>query len=71
MFTQVFDKGLPFSWEEKGSMFSQKEYNDWLVNCILDHRKFEDMQQSLSGKTKVDKLAEDFEMLFDFKATCA
>ena len=29
------------------------------------------MQQSLSGKIVVDKLAGDFEMLFDFKATCA
>ena len=29
------------------------------------------MQQSLSGRTVVDKLVGDFEMLFDFKATCA
>ena len=26
--------------------------------------------QSLSGKTLIEKLAGDFEMLFDFKATC-
>ena len=29
------------------------------------------MQQSLFGKIVVDKLDEDFEMLFDFKDTCA
>ena len=28
-------------------------------------------QQSLSGKTLIDKLAGDFEMMFDFKATCS
>ena len=28
-------------------------------------------QQSLSGKTVIDKLVEYFQMLFDFKATCA
>ena len=52
-------------------MWSQKDYNGRLIDYILDYRNFEDMQQSLSGKIVVDKLAEDFEMLFDFKATCA
>ena len=29
------------------------------------------MQQSLLGRTVFDKLASEFELLFDFKATCA
>ena len=29
------------------------------------------MQQSLSGKTIFDKLASEFELLFDFKAICS
>ena len=29
------------------------------------------MKQSLSGKIIFDKLASEFELLFDFKATCA
>ena len=29
------------------------------------------MQQSLSGNIIFDKLASEFELLFDFKATCA
>ena len=37
----------------------------------LDHRKFRDMQQALSGKFVLDKLSSDFELLFDFKATCS
>ena len=37
----------------------------------LDHIKFEDMQQALSRKVVFDKLASDFELLFDFKATCS
>jgi len=52
-------------------MWSHKEYNDRLISFILDHRQFDDMQhQSLSGKTLIDKLTVDFEMLFDFKAIC-
>ena len=29
------------------------------------------MQQALSGKVIFDKLASDFELLFDFKAACS
>ena len=39
-FMQLFKRGLPFFWEEKGSMFYKKEYHDRLVSCKLDHRKF-------------------------------
>ena len=52
-------------------MCSQKEYYDLLIQCRLDHSKFVDMQQSLSGKGIVEKLADDFEIVFTFKATCA
>ena len=50
---------------------SQKEYRKHLVQCQLDNNKFGDMQQSLSGKIVFDKLVSEFELLFDFKATCA
>ena len=71
IFNPLFKRGLPLFWEQKGGMLSQKEYNDRLINCRLYHRQFDDMQQqSLSGKTVIGKLAGDFEMLFDFKATC-
>ena len=55
IFTPVFKKGLSFFWEEKGCMFSQKQYHDRPVNCRLNHRKFEDMQQYLSGNIIIDK----------------
>ena len=71
MFDPLFEKGLPFFWEEKGSMLSQKEYQYRLIECRLDHTKFADMQQSLSGKAIVEKLVDDFEMIFAFKSTCA
>ena len=52
-------------------MWSQKKYNDTLINYRLDHRNFDDMQhQSLSGKAVIDKLVGDFNMMFEFKATC-
>ena len=70
-FNPLFKRGLPLFWEEKGGMWSQKEYNDTLINCRLDHGKFDDMQhQSLSGKEMIDKLAGDFNMMFEVKATC-
>ena len=52
-------------------MLSQKEYHDWLVQCRLYHRKFEDMKQSLFGKTIIDNLANDIKMLFSFGFMCA
>ena len=41
------------------------------MHCQLDHNKFGDMQQALSGKVVFDKLASDFKLLFDFKDTCS
>ena len=49
----------------------EQQYHAQMVICKLDHNKFEDMQQSLYGKTIVDKLEEDFEILYSFRATCA
>ena len=54
-----------------GPLLSQKEYLDKSVNCRSDHGKFEYMQQALSGRVVFDKLAEEFELLFDFGFTCA
>ena len=61
LFTPLVSKGIPFFWEEKGPLLSQNEYLDKLVNHRLDHSKFEDMQQDLSGRVVFDKLAEEFE----------
>ena len=51
-----------------GPLLSEKDYKECLVNCRLDHSKFGDMQQALSGKVIFDKLANDFELWCDFKA---
>ena len=42
-FTPLCKKALPFFWEEKGGIFSQKKYHDHLIACKLYHRKFEYM----------------------------
>ena len=52
-------------------MLTQKEYHEKLIECRLDHTYFTDINQSLSGKTIVDKLADEFEIFFDFKEVCA
>ena len=71
LFKPLVDRGIPFFWEEKGPLLSQKEYLEHLVSCQSDNNKFRDMQQSLSGRTIFDKLASEFELLFDFKVTYA
>ena len=71
LFRPLMNKGLPFFWEEMGPLLSHKDYMEYLVNCRLDHIKFRDMQQVLSGKVIFDKLANDFELWFDFKSTCS
>ena len=70
-FDPLFKKGLPFFWEEKGSMLTKKEYQDKLIECEMDHTNFADMHQSLSRKIIVEKLADEFEMFFAFKEACA
>ena len=68
LFNPLFKRGLPFFLDEKGGMWSQKEYNDRLINCILYHRQFDDMQQqSLSVKTVIDKLAIDLKCCLTLK----
>ena len=71
LFTPLVSRGIPFFWEEKGPLLSQKEYLDKLVNCRSDHSKFEDMQQAMSGRVVFDKLAGEFKLFFDFKVACA
>ena len=70
MFDPLFKKGLPLFWEEKGTALAQKEYQDKLIQCRLDHTIFFDMDQSLSGKMIVDKLRDEFEMFFALKEAC-
>ena len=47
LFKPLVIKVLPFFWEEKGPLLSQKEYREYLVHCRLDNSKFGYMQQSL------------------------
>ena len=52
-------------------MLTQKEFHENLIECRLDHNNFVDMNQSLSGRTIVDKLADEFEIFFTFKKVCS
>ena len=71
LFNPLFKRGPTFFWEEKGGIWSQKEYTDRLISYRFNHIQFDDMQhQTLSRKLVIKKFAGDFEMLFDFKATC-
>ena len=65
-FKELFEDGLPSFWDEEGQMFSQKNYHNLLVQCRMDHSKFNDLEKILTGKTIVDMLTEDFEILQKF-----
>ena len=69
MFKTLTNRGLPFFWEERGPLLSQKDYKAFLFDCRSDHRKFKDMEQALSEKVVFDKLSSDFKLQFDFKTT--
>ena len=43
LFKTLVQREITFFWEEKGTMLSQKEYYDRLVECRKERRKFEDM----------------------------
>ena len=40
LFKPLVDRGVPFFWEEKGPLLSQKEYLEKLVICRSDNNKF-------------------------------
>ena len=71
MFDPLFKKGIPFFWKQKGSMLTKDEYYEKWITYRHDHANFADMNQSLSGKLIVDQLADEFEILFSFKKSCA
>ena len=70
MFDPLFKKYLPFFQQEKGAMLTQSEYHEKLISCRVDHINFVDMNQSLSGRVIVDKLVDEFKILFSFKEAC-
>ena len=70
-FVGLFHKGIPPFCGAYGKIISQLEYQVLLVNAGLDHNKFEGMNQSLMGKTIIDKLVVDFELVDSFRTTVA
>jgi hypothetical protein len=66
-FEQLFSKGLPSFWDGKGSLYNQEDYHSLLMQCRMDHSRFEDMEESLKGPSLVEHLAMDFEILNKFK----
>jgi Txe/YoeB family toxin of Txe-Axe toxin-antitoxin module len=67
-FEQLFIKGLPSFWDGKGKLYNQEEYNSLLTQCIMDHSKFEALEENLKGPSLVEYMATDFEILNQFKA---
>ena len=66
VFKELFEDGLPSFWDTEGWLFSQEHYHNLLVQSRMDHSKFDDLEKGLTGKTIVDKLKEDFEILQKF-----
>jgi hypothetical protein len=66
-FEHFFAKGLPSFWDIQGSLYNQEDYHILLMQCRMDHSRFEDMEESLKGPSLVEHLATDFEILNKFK----
>jgi hypothetical protein len=66
-FEELFVKGLPSFWDGKGSLYNQEDYHSLLMQCRMDHSKFEDMEENMKGLSLVEHLATDFEILNKFK----
>ena len=71
LFKALVNRGIRFFWEEKGPLLTQEEYLERLILHRAYHNKFGDMQHVLSGPIVFEKMAGEFELLADFKATCA
>ena len=69
MFKTLANRGLPFFWEERGPLLAQKDYKDFLLDYQSYHKKFGDMEQVFSRKVVFEKVENDFELWFEFKAT--
>ena len=71
LFKPLVNRGIPFFWEEKGPFLTQEEYLERLILHGADHNKFGGMQHVMLGPIVFKKMAGAFELLADFKATCA
>ena len=70
MFDSLFKKWLPFFWKEKGAILTKDEYYEKNFTFRQDHANFADMNHPLSSRVIVDKLADEFEIMFSFKEAC-
>ena len=52
-------------------MLNNDEYYEKLIACRKYHANFAYMNHSLFGRVVVEKLANEFEILFAFKEACA
>jgi hypothetical protein len=68
LFEELFIKCLPPFWDGKGKLYDQEEFNSHLTQCIMDHSKFENLEENLKGETLVEHLITYFEILNQFKA---
>ena len=48
-------------------MYDKEEYNARLTQCIMDHSKFETMEENLKGATLVEHLITNLEIMNQFK----
>jgi hypothetical protein len=63
LFEELFIKGLPPFWDGKGKLYDHEEYNSRLDQCIIDHSRFEILEENLKGATLVEYLITNFEIL--------
>ena len=60
---KMFDKGLPFFWDEKNVLIPKEEYHKLLGEKINDYSLFKNMDGVLRGEVVLEKLGELFEIM--------
>ena len=62
MFNELFKKGFPYFWDDKGNLIAQEIYHALLVQQRNEDSKFNDLEKYFKGQVIVDKLIEDFDI---------
>lgn len=63
----LFEKGYPSFWDKKGKLHKKEEYVASVRKVIHDNSKFQSMEGNIKGEEIIDKLGDDFSVLYQFQ----
>ena len=66
-FKPMFEKGLRTFWYNNDSLFNKDGYDNLLAQQRVNHDKFQDMEGIMKGEDILNKLEDDFDLLYQIK----